>query len=79
MLVWTFERLRIMRDIFGQEFQGYEAVQLYIFSLVDDTHPAAAQLFDDAVVRDSLVDHEWRKDSGWNVRDEAKPKSNATG
>jgi hypothetical protein len=28
----------------------------YVLSLVDNTHPAAAQLLDDAVVRDGLVD-----------------------
>ncbi|MGA8622830.1 MAG: hypothetical protein WB660_30440 [Candidatus Sulfotelmatobacter sp.] len=28
-----------------------------VLSLVDNTHPAAAQLLDDAVVRDGLPDH----------------------
>ena len=32
----------------------------YVLSLVDDTHPAAAQLLNDAVVRDGLADH-WRE------------------
>ena len=52
----TVERLRIARDIFGQEFQRDEAVQARVLGLVDDAHAAAAELFDDAVVRDGLAD-----------------------
>jgi hypothetical protein len=29
----------------------------YVLSFIDHTHPAAAELFDDAVVRDGLADH----------------------
>jgi hypothetical protein len=54
----SFERLRVMIHIFGQEFQGDEATKLGVFSLVNHTHPAAAQLLQDAVVRDGLDDHE---------------------
>jgi hypothetical protein len=32
-------------------------MQTRIFRFVDDAHPATAQLFDDAVVRDGLADH----------------------
>jgi len=32
-------------------------MQRYVLGLVDDTHPPAAQLLDDAVVRDGLADH----------------------
>jgi hypothetical protein len=35
-------------------------MQLYVLSLVDHTHPSAAQLLDDAVVRNGLADH-WRQ------------------
>ncbi len=35
-------------------------MQPCVLGLVNHTHPAAAQLFDDAVMRDSLVDH-WRE------------------
>ena len=31
--------------------------QLEILGLVDFTHPATAQLFDNAVMRDGLADH----------------------
>jgi hypothetical protein len=40
-----------------QELQSHKTVQLHIFGLVDHTHAAAAQLLDDAVVRDGLPDH----------------------
>ena len=48
----SFERLRILRDFFGKEFEGYEASERRVFGFVDHTHAAAAELFDDAVVRD---------------------------
>ena len=38
-------------------FEGRQCGALFVLSLVDDTHPAAAQLLDDAVVRDGLADH----------------------
>src|SRR6476620_587987 len=41
----------------GQEFQGYEAVELYVLGLVDNTHPPTAQLLHNAVVRNGLTDH----------------------
>ena len=51
------ERKRgIAGDIVRQEFQGCEAMKLCVFGLVDDTHPPATDLLDDAVVRDSLTD-----------------------
>jgi hypothetical protein len=37
-------------------------MQLYVLSLVYDTHATAAELLDDAVVRDGLTDH-WRRKS----------------
>src|SRR5208282_5240136 len=53
----SFECLRVAGKVVWQEFQGDEAMQLYVLSLVDNTHPAAAQLLDNAVVRDGLTDH----------------------
>ena len=35
-------------------------MQLYVLSLIDNTHPATAELLDDAVVRDGVADH-WRE------------------
>ena len=51
------KRLRVLGYVLRQEFQGDEAPKLGVLSLVDHTHPAAAQLLDDAVVRDGLADH----------------------
>jgi hypothetical protein len=56
-----FECLCVMGNIFGQEFERDEATKLGILSLVDDTHATAAELFDDAVMRDPLSDHGWRR------------------
>ena len=49
--------LSIFGYFVGQKLQRDKAVQFHVLGLIDDTHPAAAQLLDDAVVRDSLADH----------------------
>ena len=54
------QRLRVFGYFVGQKLQGYETVQRRILSLVHHTHATAAQLLDDAVVRDGLADHGWR-------------------
>ncbi|PYX94715.1 MAG: hypothetical protein DMG71_11710, partial [Acidobacteria bacterium] len=36
---------------------GDEAVQLDVFSLVDDPHSTTTELLEDAIVRDGLADH----------------------
>jgi hypothetical protein len=46
----AFERLRVLRHIVRQEFQGDKAAKVGVFSFVDHTHPATADLFDIAVV-----------------------------
>jgi hypothetical protein len=53
----TFQRLRVLGQIVREEFQGDEATEIGVLGFVDNTHPAAAQLLDDAVVRDGLADH----------------------
>ena len=53
----TFQRLRVFGDFVGQEFERDKATEPCVLGLVDDTHPAAAELLDDAVVRDGLADH----------------------
>ena len=53
----ALEGLRIAGDIVGQKFQSDEAAQARVFGFVDDAHAAAAELFDDAVVRDGVADH----------------------
>ena len=51
------QSLRIFGDIVGQEFQRDKAAELEVLRLVNHAHAAAAQLLDDAVMRDGLTDH----------------------
>jgi hypothetical protein len=44
----AFECLRPGDESVGQELEGNEAAELGVLSLVDHTHPAAAELFQDA-------------------------------
>jgi len=39
------------------EIQGHKAMQLYVLGLVNHTHPPSTEFLDDAIVRNSLVDH----------------------
>ena len=41
--------------IFRQEFKGDVTAEMEIFSAINDTHTAAAQLGEDAIVRNSLA------------------------
>ena len=54
------ECLRVSGYIVGKELESDKAAQLYVLSLVDHAHPAAAELFYNAVVRDGLADH-WER------------------
>ncbi len=49
--------LRVAGDVVGQQLQRYKAMQPQVFSFVDDSHSASAELLDDAVVRNCLPDH----------------------
>ena len=51
----TLQGLRVARQFLGQEFQGYKATQVGVFGLIDHTHPAAAQLFNHAVMRNGFA------------------------
>src|SRR5215813_12232872 len=62
----AFERLRVLSEVFGQEFQGDETTKLGVLGFVHDPHPAHAEFLDDAVVRDRMPDElggcaHWRK------------------
>ena len=46
-----------MSKFFKKKFRRNVAVKLEVFRLVHHTHPAAAQLLDDAIVRNGLADH----------------------
>ncbi len=49
--------LAVLGEIVGQKLQGDEAAEAGVFGLVDDAHAAAAELFDDPVMRDGLFEH----------------------
>ena len=56
----SFQRLRILRDILGEELERHKSTKLRVLGLVDDTHTPAAQLLDDAVSGNGLADH-WQE------------------
>src|SRR5215467_9087738 len=51
------QSLRILGHLVRKEFQSNEAVQFRVLGLIDDAHPATADLLDDAVMRDDLINH----------------------
>jgi hypothetical protein len=53
----TFECLRVMANVIGQEFESDEPAQFDVLGLVNDAHATTALLFDNAVARDGLTDH----------------------
>ena len=53
----TLQPLRILGRTVGQKLERHEASELSILSFVDDTHAPAAELLDDAVVRDGFANH----------------------
>ena len=50
--------LGVFGHFIGQKLQRDESVQGYVLCLVDDTHAAAAEFLENAVMRDDLADHE---------------------
>jgi hypothetical protein len=53
------EEIGVLGDVLGQELKSDKATERSVLGFTDDTH-SAAELFDDAVVRDGLADH-WRE------------------
>src|ERR1700722_1354977 len=53
----SLQGLRIKRQFIGKKFEGDKAAKLGVLSFIDHTHAATAELLDDAVVRNCLVDH----------------------
>jgi hypothetical protein len=51
------ERLRVASEVFREELNCDEPVEASIFGLVDDAHASAAELLDNAIMRDGLADH----------------------
>src|SRR5579859_5144586 len=52
----TLQCLRVVSNIVRQELQGDQASQRDVLGLINDTHSTAAQLIQDAVMRDGLAD-----------------------
>ena len=52
----AIQGLAILGKFFGQKLKRDEAAKFEILGPVNDTHAAAAQLLDDAVMRDGLAD-----------------------
>src|SRR5882724_3951993 len=73
-----FQGLRVVREFVGKKFQGDEAPELGVFSLINHAHPTAAQLVHNTIVRDSLPDHVCPMMERGNVRREMRAKSIAT-
>src|ERR1700674_3215366 len=52
--------LPVTGNVLGQELDGDKAMQPSVLSFVNNTHPAATEFLDNAVVRDGSADH-WRE------------------
>ncbi len=52
------QRPRIVCNIVRKELQRDKTAQIDVFCFVYNAHPATAELFDNSVVRDGLIDHE---------------------
>ena len=53
------ECMRLSGHTFRQKLERDEKVETCILGFVDDTHAAATELFEDAIVRDGLANHGW--------------------
>src|SRR5215467_4777413 len=52
----AFESLPVVGKMFRKELQRNKAAQVSVFGLVNYTHPATTELFEDAVMGDGLAD-----------------------
>ena len=53
----TFERFRLPHGLVWQKLNGDVASELHVLRLEYDAHAAAAEPFEDAIVRDRVTDH----------------------
>src|SRR5258706_8538480 len=67
----AFESLGILGRNVGKKLESDETAELRVLSFINDTHPAAAEQFRDAIVGYSLADH-GRVDAGLLVEPEAQ-------
>ncbi len=63
----TLAGLVIAQKVRREEFQRDGAVELGVLGLIDDTHPAFAELGGDLVVRNGLADHRAGKDGQFEI------------
>src|SRR5580704_15390632 len=49
------QRKVIVREVIGEEFESYEAVETNVLGFVDNAHASAAEFLEDAIVRDRLA------------------------
>ena len=61
MISHSGKRPSVSGYFIGQKFERDKTVQPGVLGLVNHTHPAAAQLLNDAVVRDGLADELGRR------------------
>ena len=54
----SLHRLCVLLKFFGKKLQRDKSPEPGILGPVNDTHPAAAQLFKNAIMRDGLSDHD---------------------
>src|SRR5260370_30919388 len=73
--VKAFQSAGVFSQLFWKKLQSDETAERSVLGLVDHTHAAAAQLFNDAVVRDGLFDHWCEGTQGCHVRSGAQAKS----
>jgi hypothetical protein len=52
----TCKRLGVFGHILGQKLQRNKAIEFDVLGFVHNAHPAAPELFEDAVVRNGLAD-----------------------
>ena len=68
----SLQRLAILRHIFRQKLECDEAAEARVFRLVNDSHAAAAELLNNAVVGYNLANHHsprtGLKSYGWEMR-----------
>jgi hypothetical protein len=69
------ERLGIARHIVGKKLQSDKAPQPRVLGLINDAHAAAAQLLDNAVVRNGSPDHSGQI-LGRRIRQVNEPQGN---
>src|SRR5690349_1267270 len=69
----SLESLPVAGYVFGQELESNKPAEFEVFGLEHHTHTAAAQLLNDAVVRDGLADHR-ESEPNLTLRKRAKSK-----